>query len=110
MALAKVAFHRVGLIGSRASNVLGACVYSETLDFSAGTDTSAALTAAQAQNRDMVARLTAMDVACSYAFGITPDPDAATETEATSAGSVVPAGGVIEFALPVGAKIAVKAL
>lgn len=42
MARAKVAYYGVGLKGSRGSNVLGECVFSEVLDFSAGMNMPAA--------------------------------------------------------------------
>lgn len=109
MATAKVAFYSVGLKSSRGSNVLGDCVYSEVLDFSGGVDaTVTALTPTMAQNRDMVARITAIDAACNYAVGTAPDPDALAITGTTTAGDIIPSGASIEVALPLGAKVAVK--
>ncbi len=111
MAKAKVAFYSVGLKGNPGSNVLGDCVFSDVLDFTSGVDTTvSALTAAMAQNRDMVARITAIDAACNYAVGITPDPDATTPTSATSAGDIIASGSTEVVNLPVGAKVAVKAV
>lgn len=108
MATAKVAFYSVGL-KSNGSNVLGDCIFSEVLDFSGGADaTAVALTTQAAQNRDMVARITAIDAACNYAVGSAPDPDATTATSTTSAGDILPAGATEVIALPLGAKVAVK--
>jgi hypothetical protein len=42
MVRAKVAYYSVGPKGSRGSNVLGECVFTEVLDFSAGMDMPAA--------------------------------------------------------------------
>lgn len=46
----------------------------------------------------------------AVAFGTTPDPDATVATAATSAGIPVAAGGLCTLVLPVGAKVAAKAL
>lgn len=111
MATAKVAYYSVGLKGNHGSNVLGACVYAQVLDFSAGAAvTATALSPEMAANRDMVARITAIDAACNYAVGTTPAPDATVGTEATTAGDYVASGSTIEVLLPLYAKVAVKAV
>jgi hypothetical protein len=111
MARAKVAYYSVGLKGSRGSNVLGECVYSQVLDFTGGAASAAsALSEAMAANREMVARISAIDVACNYAVGSAPDPDRTTQNNVSSAGDLIPAGSFIEVALPLGATVAVKAV
>ncbi|QJP13674.1 hypothetical protein G3545_08405 [Starkeya sp. ORNL1] len=111
MAKAKLAYYSVGLKDNSGSNVLGECVYSQVLDFSGGAaTTTSALGEAMAANRDMVARITAIDAACNYAIGTTPDPDRTTGDNTSSAGDIILPGATLEVALPLGAKVAVKAV
>ena len=110
MAKAYVSFHSVALQSPKGSSVLGRAVYADVLDFTSGVDTtSSALTAAMAQNRDMVASIT-VDADAYIATGSTPDCDATAETAASSAKVMVPAGGSVDLYLAVGEKVAAKAV
>ena len=111
MAKAYISFHSVALESPKASSALGRAVYADVLDFTSGQDTttSSALTAAMAQNRDMVASIT-VDADAYIATGSTPDCDATAETAATSAKVMVPSGDSVVLYLAVGDKVAAKAV
>jgi hypothetical protein len=110
MAKAYISFHSVALESPKASSALGRAVYADVLDFTSGQDTTnSALTAAMAQNRDMVASIT-VDADAYIATGSTPDCDATAETAATSAKVMVPYGDSVVLYLAVGEKVAAKAV
>lgn len=107
MATARVAFYAVGLANSVGSNTLGVCLLAETVDF---TSEAFSTNAAPATNRDVVVRITAIDAACYFATGTTPDADATAASGVTSAADVLTSGASVELAVAAGSKVALKAV
>lgn len=108
MANASIEISGVSPVGSIGEQLVGSCVRQETLAISGSTATIAtAVTTAEANGAQTIARIVTDDTGCYMARGTTPDPTATAQTSATTARRWIPAGGELVVPISVGEKIAV---